>query len=97
MKENIVNEQIKKGLKQAIKEIKLINEGKRTGRPAREVVQELIEKRGGARSGAGRKSPMQAKYPDEVKKRVTLRLYPTQLKKIERKYGSLQSAVDGLK
>ncbi len=96
MKENKVNEKIKKGLKQAIKEIKLINEGKRKGQPAREMIAELKENRGGARPGTGKKSLLKSKYPDEVKKRVTLRLYPSQLKEIEEKYGTLQSAVDGL-
>ncbi len=96
MKEQKANEQIKKGLRQAIKEIKLIEEGKLKGQDAREMLLELIEKRGGARQGAGRKSSLQTKYPQEIKKRVTLRIYPTQLKEIEKKYGSLQSAVDTL-
>ena len=97
MKENKEKERIKKGLKQAIKEIKLIEEGKLKPRPLEEFLNELKEGRGGARRGAGKKSPLQTKYPDEVKKRVTVRVYPTQLKKIERKYGSLQSAIDALK
>ena len=97
MKQNKIDERIKKGLKQAAREIRLINEGKLNGRPARDVINELKENRGGARHGAGRKSLLQNQYPDEVKKRVTVRLYPSQLKKIEGKYGSLQSAVDGLK
>ncbi|MCF8451189.1 MAG: hypothetical protein K9G49_15045 [Taibaiella sp.] len=96
MKENKANEKIKKGLKQALKEIKLINEGKLVGQSARDMIAELKENRGGARAGSGRKSTLKSKYPLEVKKRVTLRLYPTQLKEIESKYGSLQSAVDGL-
>ena len=91
-----MKDRLKKELKQAAKELKLINEGKLTPRPIEEFLSEMKASRGGARQGAGRKSPLQAKYPDEVKKRITLRLYPTQLKKIESKYGSLQCAVDGL-
>jgi hypothetical protein len=96
MKENKANEKIKKSIKQAIKELALINEGKLKGRPIEDLINELKENRGGTRPGSGKKSPLQSKYPDEVKKRVTLRLYPTQLKEIESKYGSLQTAVDGL-
>jgi len=91
-----MKDRLKKELKQAMKELKLVEEGKLIPRPIREVINELKENRGGARSGSGKKSPLQKKYPDEVKKRVTLRLYPTQLKEIESKYGSLQSAVDAL-
>ncbi len=100
MKMNKEKETIIKSLKRGIKEIKLIEEGKMTGTPAMDFVKDLIEKRdnrGGARLGAGKKSPLQALYPNEVKKRVTLRLYPTQLKEIEEKYGSLQTAVDKLR
>ena len=63
------------------------------------MIQELIKERdnrGGARAGAGKKSSLQTRYPNETKKLITLRVYPTQLKQIEGKYGSLQAAVDKL-
>lgn len=85
-----------KELKQAAKELKLLDDGKIIARPLGDLLSEVRENRGGARAGSGRKSTLKSKYPLEVKKRVTLRLYPTQLKEIESKYGSLQSAVDGL-
>ncbi len=91
-----MKDRLKKELKQAMKELKLVEEGKLIPRPIEEFLNEMKASRGGARTGAGRKSLLQSKYPDEVKKRVTLRLYPTQLKEIESKYGSLQSAVDKL-
>jgi hypothetical protein len=90
---------ILKSIKKGVKEMALIESGKKQGQPADEMIAELIKERdgrGGARAGSGKKSPLQAKYPNEVKKRVTLRLYPTQLKEIEGKYGSLQTAVDAL-
>jgi hypothetical protein len=88
-----------KSIQKGVKEITLIESGKKNGQPADEMIAALIKERdgrGGARPGAGKKSPLQAKYPNEVKKRVTLRLYPTQLKEIEHKYGSLPTAVDAL-
>ncbi len=87
---------LEKDLKQAVAEVKLIEAGILKPRPIREVLEEIKESRGGPRKGSGRKSPVKDKYPDEVKKPVTLRLYPTQLKEIVEKYGSLQSAVDSL-
>jgi len=96
---NKEKEKILKSIQKGVKEVALIESGKKAGQPADEMIAGLIKERdcrGGARIGAGKKSPLQAKYPNEVKKRVTLRLYPTQLKKIERKYGSLQTAVDTL-
>ena len=95
-KVNSANERIKKSLRQGIKDIKMIEEGKLEGRPIEELFREIRESRGGARAGAGKKSLLQDKFPDELKKRVTVRVYPTQLKEIESKYGSLQSAIDGL-
>jgi hypothetical protein len=94
--ETVSPKELKRELKQAGKELKLVDEGKLTPRPVADFLSEVKASRGGSRLGAGRKSPLQAQYPNEVKKRVTLRLYPTQLKEIEGKYGSLQSAVDGL-
>ena len=91
-----MKDRLKRELKQAAKEMKLVAEGKLPARPVEEFLDEVKSLRGGVRAGAGKKSPLQSKYPDEVKKRVTLRLYPTQLKAIENKYGSLQSAVDKL-
>ena len=92
-----MKDKLRKELKQAAKELKQVEEGKLKTRPIEDFLNEVKASRGGARAGSGRKSPLQARYPDEVKKRVTLRLYPTQLKAIESKYGSLQSAVDRLK
>ncbi len=86
-------------IKKGVKEIAKIEAGKAKGQPAGDMIRDLIKERdarGGARAGAGKKSPLQAKYPKETKKQVTLRVYPTQLKQIERKYGSLQAAVDKL-
>ena len=86
-------------LKKGVKEIAKIEAGKAKGQPAGEMIKELIKERdsrGGARAGAGKKSSLQTKYPNETKKLITLRVYPTQLKQIEGKYGSLQAAVDTL-
>ena len=90
-------EKILNSIKKGAKEIAKIESGKMKATPAKEVLDELIKERdgrGGARAGAGKKSPLQATYPNEKKELVTVRLYPTQLKKIESKYGSLQHAVD---
>ena len=95
-KRSPVDKKILQDLTQAMKEVELVEAGLLKPRPIREVLEEIKENRGGARKGSGRKSPVKTKYPDEVKKQVTLRLYPTQLKKIVDKYGSLQSAVDSL-
>jgi hypothetical protein len=92
-----MKDRLKKELKQAVKELKQVEDGTLKARPIEDFLNEIKASRGGARVGAGKKSPLQNKYPNEVKKRVTLRLYPTQLKAIENKYGSLQSAVDALK
>jgi len=43
-----------------------------------------------------KKTALQSVHPNEVKKQVTVRLYPTQLQKITGKYGSLQKAIDAL-
>ena len=87
---------LQKELIQAGKELRLIEEGKLIPQSADSFIAKMEAKHGGKRPGAGKKSPLQALYPHEVKKSVTLRLYPTQLKKIERKYGSLQKAVDAI-
>jgi len=87
---------LQKELVQAGKELRLIEEGKLVPKSADDFIAKMEAKHGGKRSGSGKKSPLQALYPDEVKKSVTLRLYPTQLKKIESKYGSLQKAVDAI-
>ena len=88
---------LEKELAQAGKELQLIAEGKLVPQSGDEFIAEIEAKHGGKRPGSGKKSPLRAKYPNEVKKSVTLRLYPSQLKEIEGKYGSLQNAVDGLK
>lgn len=88
---------LEKELIQAGKELRLITEGKLVPQTGDEFIAELKAKHGGKRPGSGKKSPLRVKYPNEVKKSVTLRLYPTQLKEIEGKYGSLQNAVDTLK
>ena len=81
---------------QAGKELRLIEEGKLIPKDLNVFLEEMKVKHGGKRAGAGKKSPMQSMYPKEVKKQVTIRLYPTQIKKIKGKYGSLQKAVDAL-
>lgn len=87
---------LERELMEAGTELRLINEGKIIPQTGDDFIEELKSKHGGKRLGSGKKSPLQAKYPNEIKKVVTLRLYPTQLKEIEGKYGSLQSAVDAL-
>ena len=87
---------LEKELIQAGKELRLIAEGKLIPQSSDDFIAELKAKHGGARPGSGKKSALRIKYPNEVKNPVTLRLYPTQLKEIEGKYGSLQNAVDGL-
>lgn len=49
--------------------------------------------RGGVRPGAGAKSQSPT---GEVKKRYTIRLYPSDLEKIKQIHGSLQKAVGSL-
>ena len=85
---------LQKDLIQAGIELRLIEEGKLIPQSADDFLAKMDAKHGGKRRGAGKKSPLQALYPDEVKKQVTLRIYPSQLKIIESKYGSLQKAVD---
>ncbi len=87
---------LQKELMQAGKELRLIEEGKLIPKNADDFIAEMQAKHGGRRKGSGKKSPLQAMYPNEVKQQITLRLYPTQLKKIETKYGSLQKAVDAI-
>ncbi len=92
-------DKILSSLKKGVKQIAKIEAGKAKGQLASEMIQELIKERdgrGGSRAGAGKKSSLQTKYPNETKKLITLRVYPTQLKQIEGKYGSLQAAVDTL-
>lgn len=50
--------------------------------------------RGGARAGAGRKSDN--KIEGETKEPITVRLYPTQREALEKKFGSVQSALDSI-
>jgi hypothetical protein len=88
--------QLEKELSQAGKELRLIAEGMLMAQDADEYIAELQGKHGGARAGSGKKSALRKKYPNEIKKPVTLRMYPSQLKEIEIKYGSLQKAVDRL-
>ena len=87
---------LQKEIIQAGKELRLIEEGKLIPKDLDVFLEEMKVKHGGKRAGSGKKSPLQSIYPNEVKKQVTLRLYPTQIKKIEGKYGSLQKAVDTL-
>jgi hypothetical protein len=49
---------------------------------------------GGARKGAGRKTPN--KIEGEVKKRFTIRLYTSQSERLIKTFGSLQKAIDSL-
>lgn len=49
---------------------------------------------GGARPGAGRKTPN--KIEGEVKHNVSVKVYPTQEANIIKKYGSVQKGVDSL-
>jgi hypothetical protein len=87
---------LEKELKQAGKELRLIEEGKLIPKNADDFLKEMQVKHGGKRKGAGKKSPLQTQYPNEVKQQITLRLYPTQLRKIEGKYGSVQKALDSI-
>ena len=92
-------DKILSSLKKGVKQIAKIEAGKAKGQLASEMIQELIKERdgrGGSRAGAGKKSSLQTKYPNETKKLITLRVYPTQLKQSEGQYGRLQAAVDTL-
>jgi len=55
---------LRKELKQAAKEFKKVEEGKLKTRPI-EIFKEVKASRGGARAGSGRKSPLQARYPEK--------------------------------
>ncbi len=87
---------LQKELVQAGKELRLIEEGKLMPKNVDDFLTEMQAKHGGKRTGSGKKSPLQALYPNEVKEQITLRIYPTQLKNIESKYGTLQKAVDSI-
>jgi hypothetical protein len=71
-------EKIKKNLLKSIKEIRLINEGELKGQPAREMINELKENRGGARQGAGRKSPCKPSIRMKLKNGARYGYTPTQ-------------------
>jgi hypothetical protein len=53
-----------------------------------------LKQRGGARPGAGRKTAN--KIRGEVKKAVTVRLFPSQAKRLIEAHGSVQKAIDSL-
>jgi hypothetical protein len=73
---------LQKEIVQAGNEMRQIDEGKLEPKSLDVFLEEMKLKHGGKRAGTGKKSPMQSVYPNEVKKQVTLRLYPTQLAKI---------------